>query len=70
MRPRTLRSRIRWTALSLMAALALVVGAALPASADHATRPHTRNIQALGHSPQPGTFEVPDGQRTVNSDIA
>ena len=53
-----------------MAALALVVGAALPASADHATRPHTRNIQALGHSPRPGTFEVPDGQRTINSDIA
>jgi hypothetical protein len=63
-----MRSPVRWTVL--LAALALVVGAALPASADHATRPHTRNIQALGHSPQPGSFLVPDGQRTVNSDIA
>jgi hypothetical protein len=42
----------------------------LAASADHATRPHTPNIRALGHSPQPGSFLVPDGQRTVNSDIA
>jgi hypothetical protein len=50
-----------------------VVGAlALPATgaADHATRPHTPNMHALGHSPQTGTFEVPDGQRTINSDIA
>jgi hypothetical protein len=53
-----------------MAALALVVGTTLPAAADHATRPHTPNIHALGHSPQPGSFLVPDGQRTVNSDIA
>jgi LVIVD repeat len=42
----------------------------LVAAADHATRPHTPNIFALGHSPQPGSFLVPDGQRTVNSDIA
>jgi hypothetical protein len=63
-----MRSRTRWTVL--IAALALVVGSALPAAADHATRPHTPNIHALGHSPQPGSFLVPDGQRTVNSDIA
>ena len=62
--------RTRWTVLILMAALALVVGTTLPAAADHATRPHTPNIHALGHSPQPGSFLVPDGQRTVNSDIA
>ncbi len=68
MRSRILQSRSRWAVL--VGALALVVGMALPASADHATRPHTRNIQALGHSPQPGSFLVPDGQRTVNSDIA
>ena len=45
---------------------------ALPAAAgaEHATRPHTPNIHALGHSPQAGSFLVPDGQRTVNSDIA
>src|SRR6266498_5957560 len=67
-RSRILQSHIRW--MVLVGALALVVGTALPASADHATRPHTRNIQALGHSPQPGSFLVPDGQRTVNSDIA
>ncbi|HZC99377.1 MAG TPA: hypothetical protein VFA46_04035 [Actinomycetes bacterium] len=63
-----MRSSIRW--MVLIGALALVMGTALPASADHATRPHTQNIHALGHSPQPGTFQVPDGQRTVNSDIA
>ncbi len=63
-----MRSPLRWTVL--LATLALMLGAALPASADHATRPHTPNIQALGHSPQPGSFLVPDGQRTVNSDIA
>jgi hypothetical protein len=62
------RASLRWTVL--IAALALAVGAALPAAADHATRPHTPNIHALGHSPQPGSFLVPDGQRTVNSDIA
>src|SRR5919198_4760052 len=46
---------------------------ALPAAAgaDHATRPHTQNIQALGHSPHPATFEgEPDGVRHINSDIA
>jgi hypothetical protein len=62
------RSPLRWTVL--IAACALAVGTALPAAADHATRPHTPNIHALGHSPQPGSFLVPDGQRTVNSDIA
>ncbi len=65
-----MRSRSRWTVLVLIGALAMVVGTALPASADHATRPHTPNIHTLGHSPQPGTFAAPDGQRTVNSDIA
>jgi hypothetical protein len=63
-----MRSPLRWTVL--IAACALAVGTALPAAADHRTRPHTPNIHALGHSPQPGSFLVPDGQRTVNSDIA
>jgi LVIVD repeat len=62
------RSPLRWAVL--IAACALAVGTALPAAADHATRPHTPNIHALGHSPQPGSFLVPDGQRTVNSDLA
>jgi hypothetical protein len=43
----------------------------LAAAADHGTRPHTKNIHALGHSPHPATFlgEV-SAQRNVNSDIA
>jgi hypothetical protein len=55
----------------ILAALAVgLLAFPLAATADHATRPHTPNIIALGHSPQPGTFLVPDGQRTVNSDLA
>jgi hypothetical protein len=55
----------------LTAALALAVGTALPASADHATRPHTPNMHALGESPHPATFfGDPDGVRHINSDIA
>jgi hypothetical protein len=64
-----MRSPVRWTLL--MAALALVVGTALPAAADHATRPHTPNMHALGESPHPATFlGDPDGVRHINSDIA
>ena len=48
-----------------------VLAFAAAAGADHATRPHTQNIHALGHSPHPATFEgEPDGVRHVNSDIA
>jgi hypothetical protein len=50
----------------VLALLAVPAGA----GADHKTRPHTQNIHALGHSAQPGSFLVPDGQRTVNSDLA
>jgi hypothetical protein len=49
---------------------ATILATPTAAVADHATRPHTRNIHALGHSPQPGSFLLPDGQRTVNSDLA
>jgi hypothetical protein len=42
----------------------------LVAAADHATRPHTPNIHAKGHSPHPATFHDPDGVRQTNSDIA
>jgi hypothetical protein len=42
----------------------------LAAAADHATRPHTKNIHALGHSPDFGSFLLPDGQRDANSDLA
>ena len=44
--------------------------AALPALAKHGTRPHTDNLIARGHSPQPGDFSVPGAQSTVNSDLA
>jgi hypothetical protein len=54
----------------LVACVVGVLALPLVAAADHATRPHTKNIHALGHSPQPGSFLVPDGQRTVNSDLA
>src|SRR5206468_8118615 len=41
------------------------------AGADHATRPHTPNIHAKGHSPHAATFEgEADGVRHINSDIA
>jgi hypothetical protein len=42
----------------------------LAAAADHGTRPHTQNIHALGHSPDFGSFLLPDGQRDANSDLA
>jgi hypothetical protein len=43
----------------------------LAASADHGTRPHTKNIHALGHSPHPATFfGTTTAQRNINSDIA
>jgi LVIVD repeat len=63
-----MRSRLRWSILAVVVLTA--TAGALPASADHATRPHTANMHAKGHSPQAGSFLVPDGQRTVNSDIA
>src|SRR5918996_937533 len=40
------------------------------AAADHGTRPHTQNLHALGHSPDFGSFLLPDGQRDANSDLA
>ncbi len=58
--------RIHFLLLVLATALAL----AIPAGADHGTEPSSPNITAYGHSPQAGTFEVPDGQRVISSDIA
>jgi hypothetical protein len=57
--------------LLLLAAGALAL-LAFPSAgaADHATRPHTNNMHALGHSPDFGSFLVPDGQRDANSDLA
>jgi hypothetical protein len=57
--------------LAVLAACAVAL-VALPATAaaDHGTRPHTPNMHALGHSPDFGSFLVPDGQRDANSDLA
>ena len=56
-----------FTAVATLAAVSLPVSAVLAA---HGTEPSTPNMQALGHSPQPGTFSVPDGQRVISSDLA
>jgi hypothetical protein len=65
-----MRSRLRLPVV-IAAALILAAGStALPASADHAKRPNTKNIDARGHSVQEGTFAVPDGQRVISSDLA
>jgi LVIVD repeat len=57
--------------LVLGALMVAMLTVATGARADHATRPHTPNIHAEGHSPHVATFEgEPDGVRHVNSDIA
>jgi hypothetical protein len=57
--------------LVLSACAAGLLAFPLTAAADHATRPHTPNIHAKGHSPHPATFfGDPDGVRHINSDIA
>jgi hypothetical protein len=64
---------MRHLARSVVLGGALAAALALPAAAgaDHATRPHTPNIEALGHSPFPATFlGAPDGVRKPNSDLA
>ena len=64
-------SRNRMALLAATAAGALVLALPAPAMADHDTRPHTKNMHALGHSPHPATFlGEPDGVRHVNSDVA
>src|ERR671918_2030517 len=56
--------------LALAAAAVGLLAFPLAAGADHGTRPHTPNIHALGHSPDFGSFLLPDGQRDANSDLA
>jgi hypothetical protein len=54
-----------------LAVVMTVVAFVLPAVADHATRPHTPNLHAKGHSPHPATFlGTTSALRNVNSDIA
>jgi hypothetical protein len=40
------------------------------AAAEHANRPHTDNMRALGHSEDFGSFLLADGQSDGNSDLA
>jgi hypothetical protein len=56
--------------LALVAAAVGLLAFPLAAGADHGTRPHTQNIHAKGHSPDFGSFLLPDGQRDANSDLA
>jgi len=58
--------------LLLLAAVGAVAAFVIPAvaGADHATRP-SKNLQALGHSPHPATFNgTVSALRNVNSDLA
>jgi hypothetical protein len=64
----------RWLLKAPLLALSVCVGSIAIASAafaDHATRPHTDNMKALGHSPHPATFLGAFSEdRNINSDIA
>jgi hypothetical protein len=64
-----MRRLARLSLLLAVGAVALLVAPA-GATAGHDTRPHTDNMQALGHSPDFGSFLLPDGQRDANSDLA
>src|SRR5688500_3216204 len=64
-----MRRLARLLLLSAVGAVALLVPAA-GAWANHADREHTDNMRALGHSPDFGSFLLPDGQRDANSDLA
>lgn len=62
-----------WFARSTFVAACAVVALSLPAFAvaDHATRPQTQNLHALGHSPHVATFfGEADGARHISSDLA
>jgi hypothetical protein len=64
-----MRRLARFVAFGVCAVAILAMPAA--AAADHATRPHTPNLEALGHAPFPASFLLqPDGVRKPNSDLA
>lgn len=64
---KSLRHRL-WLVLATVVALAMV---GQSAAAQHATRPATKNLHALGHSAHPAQFfGVPSAQRQVSSDLA
>jgi hypothetical protein len=63
----TLLWRLATAGLVALAILALPLSAA----ADHATRPHSANVVALGHSPNPASFFNPQiAPPEINSDLA
>ncbi len=64
-----MRGALRLAVLAVCGAGSLLVTAS--AAADHATRPHTQNMHALGHNPNPATFfgAFPE-DRQVSSDLA
>jgi hypothetical protein len=64
-----MRRTSRLLLLLAVGAVALLVSAP-GAAADHATRDHTPNMRALGHSLDFGSFLLPEGQRDANSDLA
>ena len=47
-------------------ASASIAGHPSPQDAD----PHTRNVHEMGHDLRAATFDVPDGQRRISSDLA
>jgi hypothetical protein len=63
--------RLARTTVVATCAVTALVAMSMAAIADHATRPHTPNIIAQGHSPRPATFLGAFSEdRVVNSDIA
>jgi hypothetical protein len=65
-----MRRLARLLLLAAAGTVTMLVFAAL-ATADHATREHSQNMHALGHSPHAVSFEnVPLAQQNINSDIA
>lgn len=62
--------RARVAVPTVAALVAALLAGSPPAGADHGTRPHTRNLAAVGHSPHPGPFTEPAPLPRVNSDLA
>jgi len=55
----------------VVAVIMVLGGIAVPAAADHKTRPHSQNVHAQGSSLHPATFfGEPDGVRHISSDVA
>jgi len=55
--------------LLLTVSVLTLMAVAVPSSANHATRP-SENIEALGHSPHPASFNDPAATLNINSDLA